>query len=141
MRPPAFLAGEGALMDDARDGKQVAGAWIFRQFTQKPETRSESRGISNNARMAPCDFSNLFPSLKRRGGAKRRGGQFGRGLLTRHWSLIFAHRDRGPASKDQPLEQGIACQPIRSVHPTGCNLTGCIQAAKTAPSAEIGYIQ
>src|SRR5712691_9451570 len=57
--------------------------------------------------------------------AKRRGGQFGRGLPTRHWSLIFAHRDRGPASKDQPLEQGIACQPIRSVHPTGCNLTGC----------------
>ena len=66
MRPAAFLAGECALMDDARDGEQVAGAWIFRQFTQKPQTRSESSGVSNNARMTPRDFSNFLDRLLRR---------------------------------------------------------------------------
>ena len=53
------------------------------------------------------------------------------------WRILH-HRLPGPRAEDQPFEQGIACQPVGSVHARCGRLSRGIQTGQGSPAPQVG---
>ncbi len=57
MRASAFFTRQGAFVDDASDGEQVR---VLLDCAEQLQSFFQAFGISDDARMAPCDLANSF---------------------------------------------------------------------------------